>query len=149
MSGKSWSDLMRAVETFLSNPYVASSKVSIILYNTNSRIVVENETPNIQLIKRLENQGGWTDFNKALLDAYMLTQKYEDFAENFIWGFMTDGEAKYPTEAIKEIKSDSGLMSRIFVKIFGFGDTRPKGFFNYKLNPFASRLDEVLLRTMA
>ncbi|CAD8169470.1 unnamed protein product [Paramecium octaurelia] len=78
------------------------SKVSVIIFNQESRVAEECQTPNFkEMNKKIQYMGGGTNFEHPFEQALKLVQKYTGFNKIQIL-FYTDGQAGYPKATIDQ-----------------------------------------------
>ncbi|CAD8124232.1 unnamed protein product [Paramecium sonneborni] len=82
-----------------------NTKVTIIIFNSDARCVVDFQIPNAESQKNLiVCNGGGTSFEKAFQLAYqkiVAIQDFDQFTKHFIL-FYTDGEDSFPTKALEQ-----------------------------------------------
>lgn len=109
MEGKPWKDLQAATNEYLkalvSSREAATSKVSCVIYNSDSRIVFENEKPTYGLINKVKFEGGATYYGPALKHAKQICDKYAKECDKFVFYFMSDGcPHDFPTAEVNQLK---------------------------------------------
>ncbi|CAD8204774.1 unnamed protein product [Paramecium pentaurelia] len=90
-----------------------SAKVSVIIFNSNARIVAECQKPNFQeMNNKIVYSGGGICFEPPFKLVLELIEKYHDFNKIQIL-FYTDGEASYPQNAVDKLCSLSYNIRRL------------------------------------
>ena len=102
MNGAKWSDLISSVTTFVETLENMSSlkdkvKISLIIYESYSRIIFKQQQPVKSLVNQMKYTGGGTDFGPPLSDALTLAKEDINKYDKIIMYFMSDGCAGYPT----------------------------------------------------
>lgn len=96
MCGKPWNDLKAAADQFLrtlsNSREAATSKVSCVIYNDQSRIVFQNEVPSLSLQAKIQYKGGMTEYAPALRHARTICQNCSDQFSKIVFYFMSDGQ---------------------------------------------------------
>ncbi|CAD8170652.1 unnamed protein product [Paramecium pentaurelia] len=108
MGGRPFESAKQGLVAFLfeiqKNP---SSRVTIIIFNSSARCVVDYQIPNAQAQQSsIIYQGGGTNFDAAFLlanDKISSNPDFNKFASHSIF-FYTDGGASYPTQALEKFK---------------------------------------------
>ncbi len=62
-------------------------------------------SPNYELINQIKYEGGTTNFEHPLKDAYDLSSNSNSDYDKIILYFMSDGEAIYPKENLNKFKN--------------------------------------------
>ena len=120
MAGRKWDDLKAAVyNTFkliLDKPMLKDSiKITVINYDENARIVFKKKTPNLELLNQINIKGGCTNFEVPLALAYDNILESKNEFDIFTIGFLTDGDAAFPTNIVNRINADvDKIKSRIY-----------------------------------
>lgn len=125
MSGSLWNDLYKCVCSFIdklatSSESKESSRISVIVYDNNSRIVFKNQKPDQTLKSKISYTCGGTDFEKPLINAHSICEELGNEASEIVLYFMTDGHASYPSNAVNTILKSSYIGKVEFLGV-GFG----------------------------
>jgi len=118
-----WNDLKTSLKTVLDKISISSKKhlVSIINFSSEALLEYINANPNQINISSLNLMGKGTDFGKVLTETLCLLQNDKSNL-NVALIFMTDGEAKYPENEIKALKTfiENNFKTKTF-KFYGLG----------------------------
>ena len=74
-------------------------RISVISYNHVSTIVIENESPRVELMQKIRNGAvvrGGTNFELPMMEAYALAERYKINSSAIVMYFLSDGSADYP-----------------------------------------------------
>ncbi|CAD8108663.1 unnamed protein product [Paramecium sonneborni] len=118
MQGEKFNSAKTGLISFLYEiSHNAQSRVTIIIFNSSARCVVDYEQPSPSKQEQyIKYMGGGTDFNQAFLLAYQKisnNNNYHNFESLSIF-FYTDGAAPFPGKAIGEFqKLPSDLKSKL------------------------------------
>ena len=128
MSLTLWTQLMAAVKDsirlILSNSALKETiKITVINYGSTARIVFKEQEPHLDLIDKIKNNGGGTDFENALTLTYDTLLESKSKYDIYTIGFLTDGQAGYPQKIIDRINEDSeNVKSKINFNCILFGN---------------------------
>jgi hypothetical protein len=70
--------------------HLEGDKVSIIVYDTGSRVMCEREKVSPELVRKVKYRGGGTNFVALFKDMASIVEKYKE-TDNFVVLFMSDG----------------------------------------------------------
>jgi hypothetical protein len=70
--------------------------VSIITYNHKAKLEIESKAPTPDILNKLADPAGGTEFGPPLDLAERLIDKYQDDFDSFVLVMMSDGCSDYP-----------------------------------------------------
>ena len=92
-----WKDLKKCVDKFIDEiTNNQNCHISVIIYNSTSRIVISNAVPGKSLKSLVKFRGGGTNFGNPLMDCIQLCKKSHTKYDELILYFMSDGHSSYP-----------------------------------------------------
>lgn len=103
MRGERWANLLTSFRETINklkeqDAGRKDNKVSLIKFESNARMVCENQSPD-QIDTNLECKGGGTEFDPPFIMAADIATKYIEHA-TVIFIFMTDGCGSYPKKGM-------------------------------------------------